>query len=161
MYAPTPHSDNAITSLFFISVVLAGVATAEFTALQLYHDPDEKDDMEITEALRNAAAADTPDRDMYRFLAFLGNRPLDLEKGTTLQNGKPASKLKSKVFKDMALRFVVLLYASFLTLFAGIFTFIWSNQKHVVSIPVTVFAGVLCVRPLFLLSVFCFDMINA
>jgi len=164
--------------------------------LQLYQDHDEKEDREITEALRIAATRrNGSDADVCKFLALLGNRHLDLERGEAhlefvsgaqnghgtekgdggekghraendkpvvdAGNGKPSSTFKAKVFKDMAWRSVLLLYSSCLALFAGIFTFIWTNQKHIVSIPVTVVVGILSIRPLFLLSTLCLDMIRS
>ncbi len=53
------------------------------------------------------------------------------------------------MLKDMTATSVSLLFLSCAALFAGIFTFIWSNEARAVKIAVTVVFGILCIRPLY------------
>ncbi|KLO19422.1 hypothetical protein SCHPADRAFT_61031 [Schizopora paradoxa] len=159
-----PTSDSAITCLFFISVIFAIVAAMEFTILQIT----------VTRASRSTRSfpSEVGARDQMTGHKDKEARPIDNDREAT-SNGKEkdietgnrerivdadAGSTKSTrsielwdndMLRTMASLSMSLLFFSWLTLLAGIFTFIWSTEDKAVKIAITVMFGALCPLPIF------------
>jgi len=161
----TPASDSAITALFFVSVVSAVVAAMEFTALQLSDTVGSSSPNSQSPArAKKTIEKDTPElnsedgnKDVAAALRHTANvlvnedkRVVDPEAGSiTSRNSNNGSRnFALSIVHDMAEMSVTLLFLSCATLFAGIFTFIWSNETRAVGITVTVVFGLLCIGPI-------------
>jgi len=163
--SPTPASDSAITALFFVSVVSAVVAAIEFTALQLSDTVGNSSPNSQSPArVKKRIEKDTPElnsedgnKDVAAALGHTANalvnedkRVVDPEAGSikSSNSNNGSRNFALSIVHDMAEMSVTLLFLSCATLFAGIFTFIWSNETRAVGITVTVVFGVLCIGPI-------------
>jgi len=150
----------------------------DFSALQLIRIHKPKVHIATTNALGNADTGSTREtttqatqagvggalenhnnsaisEQVEKLLAKISRRETEIE-GGVMDN--PTSEFITRILKDMASTSVWLLYFSFGALFAGIFTFIWSNQTTAVAVAVTVVFGVLCIKPFYYLSILFFSL---
>lgn len=168
-----PSSDSAITSLLFITVIFSCVAAMEFTALQLSrtgglkpaeghaNNPPQEISAKDIGLMRGAAAASPATPTTVIFVGI----DVDVEKGDNHLALKSLNKKEKrrrealKMADNMAVTSVCLLFISCLTLFAGIFTFVWANQTRSVAISVTVVFGLWCISPLRYVTIFLASLI--
>ncbi|KLO13443.1 hypothetical protein SCHPADRAFT_890002 [Schizopora paradoxa] len=160
-------SDSAVTSLFFITVIFSGVAAMEFTALQLsrsgsstYIASARSKEIKSTEASPRQSTMVPSPTTPTRFLFIVA----DLEKGGTVgeksKTQRRNSEIASVMVDNMAVTSVCLLFLSCVTLFAGIFTFVWANQTRSVAIAITVVFGLWCISPLRYVALFLASLIK-
>ncbi|KLO19424.1 hypothetical protein SCHPADRAFT_61037 [Schizopora paradoxa] len=129
-----PVSDVAVTALFFTAVILSIAAAMEFTILQLT----------VTRMPRSRPVGGGYGG--YGGYGEYGARRSRRMISTGNVNGNIERMMASFCF--------TLLFLSWATLFAGILTFIWSNESHAVKIATTVVFGTLCLLPILHVSVF-------